>query len=65
MKMEILVVFILIFIAVPNEGHSLTPSNTIESLNDTIGNNIGRWIKKEQLHIDSLTVPYKRMDCSR
>ena len=65
MEMKILIYFIPIFIAIPNEGHSLIPSNTIESLNDTIGNNIGKRIKKEQLNIDSLNVPYKRMDCSR
>ena len=65
MKMEILVVFILIFIAVPNEGHSLTPSNTIETLNDTMGNNIGKRIKNERLDIGSLYEPYGRMDCSR
>ena len=65
MKMEILVVFILISIAVPNEGHSLTPSNTIETLNDTMGNNIGKRIKNEQLDIGSLYARYKRMDCSR
>ena len=63
--MKILVYFLPIFIAIPNEGHSLTPSNTIESLNDTMGNNIAKWIKKEQLNIGSLYVAYKRKDCSR
>ena len=62
--MKILAFFIPIFIAVPNEGQFLTPSNTIASLNDTIGNNIGKRIKKEQLNMGSLYVPYKRMDCS-
>ena len=63
--MKILVAFIPIFIAVPNKGHSFNPSNTKESLNDTIGNNIGKRIKKEQSNIGSLYVPYKRMECSR
>ena len=63
--MKILVFFILIFIAAPNEGNSLTPSNKIESLNDTIGNNIGKRMKKEQLNMGNLYVPYKIMDCSR
>ena len=65
MNIKILVFFIPFFVAVPNEGNSLIPSNTIESLNDTMGNNIGKWIKKEQLNIGSLYVAYKRKDCSR